>query len=351
MPERKRVLLVVGTRPNFMKIAPVAAALRRRPSEFEPVLVHTGQHYDAAMSDVFLAELGIGQPEHVLSVGSGSHAQQTARVMERLEPVLEEERPDVVIVPGDVNSTVAAALAAVKLDIPVGHVEAGLRCFDRTMPEEVNRVVTDAVSDLLFVHSPDARENLVREGRPEASIHYVGNTMIDTLVAMRERFEGLDAPSRHGLERGGYLLATLHRPELVDGPLLAEAMAGLREVTREMPVVFPVHPRTRARLTNGDADGLRLLEPLGYLEFLGLLGGAAGVLTDSGGVQEEATFLAVPCLTLRRSTERPVTVEEGTNLVLGLRPERIVEAPTLAAEISAREHRCPALWDGGAGSE
>ena len=349
MPERKRVLLVVGTRPNFMKIAPVAAALRRRPSEFEPVLVHTGQHYDAAMSDVFLAELGIGRPEHVLSVGSGSHAQQTARVMERLGPVLEEERPDVVIVPGDVNSTVAAALAAVKLNIPVGHVEAGLRCFDRTMPEEVNRVVTDAVSDLLFVHSPEARENLVREGRPEASIHYVGNTMIDTLVAMRERFEGLDAPSRHGLERGGYLLATLHRPELVDGPLLAEAMAGLREVTREMPVVFPVHPRTRAQLTNGDADGLRLLEPLGYLEFLGLLGGAAGVLTDSGGVQEEATFLAVPCLTLRRSTERPVTVEEGTNVVLGLRPERIVDAPTLAAEISAREHRCPALWDGRAG--
>lgn len=347
----RKILSVVGTRPNFMKIAPVIGALRLRPDEFEHVLVHTGQHYDAAMSEIFFAELGVGEPDYRLDVGSGTHAAQTARVMERLEPVLIAERPDVVLVPGDVNSTLAASLVAVKLGLLVGHVEAGLRSFDRTMPEEINRIVADAVSQLLFIHSPEAREHLLAEGRDEASIHYVGNTMIDTLVAMRERIDAVDAAARHGLPEGEYLVVTLHRPALVDGPLLRVAADALRAVAATMPVVFPVHPRTRARLAAEDptlagAPGLVLLEPVGYLEFLALIAQAAGVLTDSGGIQEETTFLGVPCLTLRDNTERPVTETMGTNLLLGLAPERIREAPQLLDEVRGREHQVPPLWDG-----
>ena len=343
-----RVVSIVGTRPNFMKIAPVVAEMRSRPGEFESVLVHTGQHYDDAMSRVFVEELGTGDPDHFLSVGSGTHAQHAARVMERLEPVLQEVEPDLVLVPGDVDSTMAAALTAAKLRIPVGHVEAGLRSFDRTMPEELNRVLTDAVSDLLFIHSPEALDHLLAEGRPQEAIHDVGNTMIDTLVALRPRIEALDAVARHGLEPGGYLLVTLHRPALVDGPPLSEALAALEAVARELPVVFPVHPRTsKAMAERGlEAAGVRLLEPLGYLEFMGLLSGAAGALTDSGGIQEEATFLGVPCFTLRDNTERPITVELGTNTLLGLRPERITEIPGLIAEARARPSSVPPLWDG-----
>jgi UDP-N-acetylglucosamine 2-epimerase (non-hydrolysing) len=351
MGTRRKILSVVGTRPNFMKIAPIAAALGRRSDEFEHVLVHTGQHYDAAMSEVFFEELGVGEPDHRLEVGSGTHAQQTARVMERLEPILLQEQPDVVLVPGDVNSTLAASLVAVKLGLPVGHVEAGLRSFDRSMPEEINRIVTDAVSQMLFIHSPEAREYLLAEGREEGSIHYVGNTMIDTLVAMRERIDALDALAQHGLSAGDYLLVTLHRPALVDGPLLRVAAGALRTVARAMPVVFPVHPRTRVRLAAEDpslaeAPGLTLLEPIGYLEFLALIARAAGVLTDSGGIQEETTFLGVPCLTLRDNTERPITESMGTNVLLGLAPERIGEAPRLIAETRDRPHRVPPLWDG-----
>jgi len=353
MGGRQTVLSVVGTRPNFMKIAPIASALARRDDVFEHVLVHTGQHYDAAMSEVFFAELGVGEPDFRLDVGAGTHAQTTARVMERLEPLLEEVRPDVVLVPGDVNSTLAAALVAVKLGLPVAHVEAGLRSFDRTMPEEINRLVTDSVSELLFIHSPEARGHLLREGKPQESIHYVGNTMIDTLVAMRERIAEANVGSRHGLERGGYLLVTLHRPALVDGPLLEVAVRELRSVAKQIPVVFPVHPRTRARMGAAGLDlegavGVSLLEPLGYLEFLGLVEGAAGVLTDSGGIQEETTFLGVPCLTLRENTERPVTVELGTNVLLGLAPERIAEVPELLAAARLRPARVPPLWDGDA---
>ena len=271
--------------------------------------------------------------------------------MERLEPVLLEEQPDVVLVPGDVNSTLAASLVAVKLGLTVGHVEAGLRSFDRTMPEEINRIVTDAVSQILFIHSPEAREHLLGEGRDQESIHYVGNTMIDTLVAMRGRIDALDAPARHGLSAGSYLLVTLHRPALVDGPLLRDAAEALRAVAHEMPVVFPVHPRTRARLASEDpglaqTPGLSLLEPIGYLEFLGLIARAAGVLTDSGGIQEETTFLGVPCLTLRNNTERPITESMGTNVLLGLAPERIREAPELIARARERPHHVPPLWDG-----
>jgi UDP-N-acetylglucosamine 2-epimerase (non-hydrolysing) len=342
-------MLVVGTRPNFMKMAPIVHELAGT-NRFEQVLVHTGQHYDDGMSQVFIDELGVGDPDRYLGVGSGSHAEQIARVVERLEPVILDEAPDLVLVPGDVNSTVAAAMTAVTTGVPVGHVEAGLRSFDRTMPEEINRVVTDAVSDFLFIHSPEARENLVSEGRPAAAIHYVGNTMIDTLVAMRERIESLQAPELYGLERGEYLVVTLHRPSLVDGPLLADALVELARVARELEVVFPAHPRTRAAIealgAGAETGGIRILEPLGYLEFLSLVADAAGVLTDSGGIQEETTFLGVPCFTLRDNTERPVTIEMGTNTLLGLLPERIGEIAALLEQARRRRASVPPLWDG-----
>ena len=264
------------------------------------MLVHTGQHYDREMSEIFLEELGVGEPDYSLGVGSGSHAQQTAAVMERLEPVLLEAEPDVVLVPGDVNSTMAAALTAAKLLIPIGHVEAGLRSFDNTMPEEINRIVADRVSQLLFIHSPEARDNLLAEGCPATGIHDVGNTMIDSLVAMRGRIEEAGAPEKHGLPRGEYLVVTLHRPALVDGPLLAEAIGQLAAISEALPVVFPVHPRTRAALETLGIDlgleRLRLLDPVGYVEFLSLVAGSAGVLTDSGGIQEETTYLGLPVL-------------------------------------------------------
>jgi UDP-N-acetylglucosamine 2-epimerase (non-hydrolysing) len=350
MTMRRRILSVVGTRPNMMKIAPIAAELALRGDEFEHVLVHTGQHYDREMSEIFLEELGVGEPDYLLSVGSGSHAQQTAAVMERLEPVLLEAEPDVVLVPGDVNSTLAAALTAAKLLLPIGHVEAGLRSFDRTMPEEINRIVADQFSQLLFIHSPEARDNLLAEGCAAAGIHDVGNTMIDTLVAMRERIEARGAPERYELDRGSYLVVTLHRPALVDGPLLAEAMAQLAAVSAELPVVFPVHPRTRAALEAMEievgSERLRLVDPVGYIEFLSLVEGSAGALTDSGGIQEETTFLGLPCFTLRANTERPITVEMGTNVLLGLAPERIAEVPALLAEARGKPARVPPLWDG-----
>ncbi|MBS1868513.1 MAG: UDP-N-acetylglucosamine 2-epimerase (non-hydrolyzing) [Actinobacteria bacterium] len=348
---RRKILSVVGTRPNFMKMAPIAAELARRPDAFEHMLVHTGQHYDAVMSEIFFAELGVGEPDVRLDVGSGTHAVQTARVMERLEPVLLDAEPDLVLVPGDVNSTLAAALVASKLGIAVGHVEAGLRSFDRTMPEEINRVVADSISDLLFIHSPEARDHLLREGADADAIHDVGNTMIDTLVAMRERIEAAGVAAANGLEPGGYVVVTLHRPALVDGPLLADAIERLAAVAEQLTVVFPAHPRTRARLASLGVDvesgeRLRIVEPLGYVDFLSLVADAAGVLTDSGGIQEETTFLGVPCLTLRDSTERPVTIELGTNTLLGLDPARIDEVPELIEQTRTRAARIPPLWDG-----
>jgi UDP-N-acetylglucosamine 2-epimerase (non-hydrolysing) len=350
MASRRRILSVVGTRPNMMKIAPIAAELRRRGDEFEHVLVHTGQHYDRELSQIFLEELGVGEPDYSLGVGSGSHAQQTARVMERLEPVLLEAEPDVVLVPGDVNSTMAAALAASKLSLPIGHVEAGLRSFDRTMAEEINRIVADQVSDLLFIHSPEARDNLLAEGRPASAIHDVGNTMIDSLVAMRERIKGRRAFADYGVDSGAYLVVTLHRPTLVNGPLLGEAMAHLSAVSEVLPVVFPVHPRTRAALeTLGlevDPHRLHLIDPVGYIEFLSLVSHSAAVLTDSGGIQEETTYLGQICFTLRSTTERPITVSTGTNTLLGLEPERIREVPQLIAAAGGREFSVPRLWDG-----
>ena len=350
MSRRITVLSVVGTRPNIVKTAPVLAALAREPERFEGVLVHTGQHYDAPMSQLFLDQLRVPAPTHVLGVGSGSHAQQTARVMERLEPIVLDVAPDVVLVPGDVNSTLAAALVAAKAQVPLAHVESGLRSFDRGMPEEVNRVVCDALADLLFIHSPEARANLLAEGRDPGAILDVGNTMIDSLVAMRPFVAAIDAPARRSLRRGGYLLVTLHRPALVDGPLIGETIGALRAVARRLPVLFPVHPRTRAALGAAGADRpddrLALLEPLGYIEFIGLLEGAAGVLTDSGGVQEEAAFLGVPCLTLRENTERPVTVHTGANRLLGLSPSRIAQIPDLLADWPPARGDLPARWDG-----
>jgi UDP-N-acetylglucosamine 2-epimerase (non-hydrolysing) len=343
-----RILYVVGTRPNLVKTAPVVSAIGRRLPDAEQTIVHTGQHYDRMMSAIFLEELGVPEPDHTLDVGSGTHAEQTARVMERLEPVLLREQPDLVFVPGDVNSTLAAVLTAVKLTIPLAHIESGLRSFDRTMPEEVNRIVADEFSDLLFLHSDEAIENLRAEGIPEQRMHFVGNTMIDTLVALEDRFRGAEAAKKVGVEPGGFLLVTLHRPNLVDGPLLGQTMQRLAEVAAELPVVFPVHPRTRKMMGGSelDAPGLHLIEPVGYLDFLSLEADAAGVLTDSGGIQEEASFLGIPCFTLRDNTERPVTVRAGTNTLLGLDPARIAEIPGLLASRSSERPQPPPLWDG-----
>jgi UDP-N-acetylglucosamine 2-epimerase (non-hydrolysing) len=344
-----RILYVVGTRPNFVKTAPVIAALRDRLPTGRHIIVHTGQHYDKAMSEVFFDELGVPAPDHMLEVGSGSHAQQTARTMERLEPVLEQEQPELVIVPGDVNSTLAAALTAVKLGIPVAHVESGLRSFDLSMPEEVNRIVADRFAAYLFLHSDEAAANLRAEGIPAERQHLVGNTMIDTLVALEERFRAAGAAGALGLTSGEYLLVTLHRPALVDGPLLGETVAQLSALAEQMPVVFPVHPRTRKMMEaarGGAAPGLLLTEPLGYLDFLSLLADSGAVLTDSGGIQEETTYLGIPCFTLRANTERPVTISAGTNTLLGLDPSAIAGIPAALESRPDRKPEPPPLWDG-----
>jgi UDP-N-acetylglucosamine 2-epimerase (non-hydrolysing) len=345
-----RILYVVGTRPNFVKTAPVIAALRARLPEGGHTIVHTGQHYDRLMSQVFLEELGVPPPDHMLEVGSGSHAQQTARVMERLEPVLLAEEPDLVMVPGDVNSTMAAALTAAKLQIPVAHIESGLRSFDRTMPEELNRIVADEIADHLFLHCDEAVENLRREGIADERMHFVGNTMIDTLIALEGRFRDAGAAERLGVTPGKFILVTLHRPALVDGPLLAETMRQLAALAREMPVVFPVHPRTRRTMEAVESEhpGLLLSEPFGYVDFLSLLADAGAVLTDSGGIQEETTYLGIPCFTLRANTERPVTIRAGTNTLLGLDPAAIAGIPATLAQRPARPPDPPPFWDGGA---
>ncbi len=345
-----RVLSVVGARPNFMKLAPVDRALVQR--DVEHVIIHTGQHYDAGMSDAFFEELWIPAPDRDLGVGSGSHAQQTAAVMQRLEPVVVELRPDLVLVYGDVNSTVAAALVAAKLQVRVGHVEAGLRSRDWTMPEEINRVVTDRVSNLLFLPSRDAAENLAAEGVPADRMHFVGNVMIDTLCWALPQAVALDAPTRLGVGGRPYAVVTLHRPANVDDPVvLGELLDALTRLAEHVPVLFPVHPRTRKQiqelLRRPLPEGrLRLLEPLGYLDMLGVVAGAGVVVTDSGGLQEETSFLGVPCLTVRPNTERPITCTHGTNrLVL---PQR---GAILAAAERALARRSPARplierWDG-----
>lgn len=343
-----RIAIVAGARPNYMKIKPVIDALSRRAAEV--LLVHTGQHYDEAMNDVFFRDLGLRAPDHHLGAGSGSHAQQTARVMTAFEDFLAEVPADAVVVVGDVNSTVACALVAAKAGSVVAHVEAGLRSRDWSMPEEINRVVTDRLSDLLFAPSPDAVANLHAEGYHEDQIHLAGNVMIDTLYSNLDRALESDALHRHGLEAGGYGLVTLHRPANVDSPeMLAALLGALGEISAEVPLIMPVHPRTASRLEELRVPaGLKLVPPAGYLDFIALEASARLVLTDSGGVQEETTALGVPCLTLRDSTERPITVEQGTNILVGRDPARIVEtALRVLAEPPAK--RSPELWDGHAG--
>ncbi|MBV8842300.1 MAG: UDP-N-acetylglucosamine 2-epimerase (non-hydrolyzing) [Bryobacterales bacterium] len=352
---RKKILHVVGARPNFMKIAPLMAAMAGRSGDFEQFLVHTGQHYDEAMSDVFFRELGLPRPDVNLDVGSGSHAQQTAQVMLRFEPALLEFRPDWVIVPGDVNSTIACALVAAKMEIRVAHLEAGLRSFDRTMPEEINRVLTDHISDALLTPSADGDENLRREGVDGSKIHLVGNIMIDSLVRLLPHAMEREGEARRAVglgEREPFLLATMHRPSNVDRPEnLIEILSALNEIARELPVVMPVHPRTRQRIGEmkfTPAEKLLLAAPLGYLDFLALESKAALVLTDSGGVQEETTFLGIACLTARPNTERPVTISMGTNELVASGCGAIVEAAR--RKLGRRvESRRPPLWDGRTG--
>lgn len=346
-----KIVHVVGTRPNIVKTAPVVAALSELSPGTGQVIIHTGQHYDRNMSEIFFEQLGMPEPDHYLEIGSGTHAEQTARTMERIEPLLADVEPDLVLVPGDVNSSLAAGLTAAKMGIEVGHVESGLRSFDRTMPEEVNRILVDQLADILFTHSESADENLAREGVADSRIHFVGNTMIDTLVRLEDRFRSLGTARQLGLESGAYLLVTLHRPALVDTPLLLDALECLERVAREVPVVFPVHPRTRAAIPDRpESPGLKLIDPVGYLEFLSLESDAAAVLTDSGGIQEETTYLGVPCFTLRDNTERPVTLELGTNVLLGLDPARIETIPSLLdAGRGVTEAGIPPLWDGKAG--
>ncbi len=342
-----KVLHVVGTRPNFMKVAPVVAALSGQRG-VDQLLVHTGQHYDTRLSGAFFEDLALPQPDFFLEVGSGSHGEQTAHVILRLEPVLAAERPDVVVVPGDVNSTLGAAIAAVKLGLPVIHLEAGLRSYDRTMPEEHNRVVVDHLADLLLTPSRDADENLRREGIAGERIAFVGNVMIDSLRAHEVAARALDLGRReYGAE--DYLLVTLHRPATVDDPdAMLEVIETLELAARSRPVLFPVHPRTHGMLEGlgWKPRRVRLLEPQGYLRFLSLEASAAVVLTDSGGVQEETTALGVPCLTLRANTERPVTMTEGTNRLLGVGSEALVRLMTeLEGPFRGRARR-PEGWDG-----
>jgi UDP-N-acetylglucosamine 2-epimerase (non-hydrolysing) len=345
----QRIHLVAAARPNFMKVAPLWHALAAAP-DFAPVLIHTGQHYDVNMSDAFFADLGLPEPDHHLGIGSGSHAEQTGGVMIAYEKVAINDRPDWLIVVGDVNSTAACAMAGGKLGIPVVHLEAGLRSRDRTMPEELNRLVTDVLADLLWTPSPDADENLRAEGIAAGRITRVGNIMLDSFELVRPAIEAAAVPGELKLRRGGYGVVTLHRPSNVDEPAqLIRIADALIEAQQRLPLVFPLHPRTAKRLSACGLTGrlkragVRLIDPLPYVRFMSLVTGAAAAITDSGGIQEETTYLGIPCLTLRENTERPVTISEGTN--------RLVRPETLVLELdraltAPRIVRCPDLWDG-----
>jgi UDP-N-acetylglucosamine 2-epimerase (non-hydrolysing) len=343
-----RIICVAGARPNYMKVKPVMDALEAQDAEV--FLVHTGQHYDAAMNDVFFTDLGIREPDYFLGAGSGSHAAQTARVMTAFEPLTDELAPDVVVVVGDVNSTMACALVTAKAGALLAHVEAGLRSRDWTMPEEMNRVVTDRVSDYLFAPSADAVANLRAEGYRADQIHLAGNVMVDTLLANLERARARDILPELRLEPRQYGLVTMHRPANVDEPsVLKGLLSALNTVARNCPLVLPAHPRTQQQLRNaGLSDQVHVIPPVGYLDFVALQASARIVLTDSGGVQEETTILGVPCLTLRDNTERPITITEGTNQLVGRDPERIVKA-ALSVLDDPPPPRAPALWDGHAG--
>jgi UDP-N-acetylglucosamine 2-epimerase (non-hydrolysing) len=357
---KKKILCVVGARPNFMKIAPIIRALNSQQTALEPYLVHTGQHYGADMKTSFFDQLNIPEPDVDLNVGSASHAIQTAEIMKRFEPVLDKNDYDAVLVVGDVNSTIACGLVAVKKNIPLIHVEAGLRCYDKTMPEEINRVLTDQISDLLFTTERSARDNLVKEGIKESAIHFVGNVMVDTLFANVERavsykqtLTNVSNEVANQINEGEYSVLTLHRPATVDHPdLLKQTLQTIVQVSERTPVVFPVHPRTAKQIEiHGLSDLLNSgniisMPALGYLEILGLMKSAKFVMTDSGGLQEETTALGVPCLTLRPSTERPITVTEGTNTIVDIDPVQILSGVDDILLSGGKSGRIPEYWDG-----
>jgi len=365
------VINVVGARPNFMKAAPILREMRKYPDLFEPVLVHTGQHYDYEMSKVFFEDLELPEPDIYLGVGSGTHAEQTGRIMIEFEKVLLREKPDLVIVVGDVNSTLAAALAAVKLHIPVAHVEAGLRSYDRNMPEEINRVLTDAIAHYLFTPSPDANDNLRKEGIAENKIFLVGDVMVDSLLYSKERAQESHILAKLGLVKNprvtddtprmtDYALLTLHRPSNVDNrKSLSKIVKALRKISQKVPIIFPAHPRTKKQIKDFGLmsyfnhapvspmnSGINSIDPLGYLDFLNLEINAKFVMTDSGGIQEETTALNVPCLTLRETTERPITIAQGTNTLVWNDTEKIVEEAFRILEGKGKGGNCPELWDG-----
>jgi UDP-N-acetylglucosamine 2-epimerase (non-hydrolysing) len=345
-----KIIHVVGARPNFMKAAPVIQAMASRTG-IEKLLVHTGQHYDDNMSALFFRELELPKPDVNLEVGSGSQAWQTAQIMIRFENVVLAQHPDWVMVYGDVNSTVAATLVCAKLGIRVGHVEAGLRSFDRSMPEEINRLLTDQIADLLFTPTRDGDDNLLREGVGKEKIHLVGNVMIDTLIRLLPKAKGERLKAK-ALGHEKYALVTLHRPSNVDDPkMLNEIMVALSEISDDLPVIFPVHPRTRTKISEfglhiSENGSLHLIDPLGYLDFLALQKNATVVITDSGGIQEETTFLGIPCLTVRKNTERPITVEIGTNILIGQDMERLKIEVRNIIDGKAKKGRIPPFWDG-----
>ena len=348
-----KIIHVVGARPNFMKVAPVMTALSSY-HHIQQQLVHTGQHYDANMSDIFFRQLDLPEPDVNLGVGSASHAMQTAQIMMQFERVILEHKPDLVLVYGDVNSTVAAALVCAKLGVTVGHVEAGLRSFDRTMPEEINRLMTDHIADMLFTPSVDGNENLAREGVGREKIHFVGNVMIDTLVRLLPAAAENDALTRLALQPQQYGLVTLHRPSNVDDPvMLRQIIDTLTDIAQKVPLLFPIHPRTRQRLQTLNLQpaisNLQLVAPLGYLDFLALQKHARLVITDSGGIQEETTYLGVPCLTVRQNTERPVTITMGTNILVGQDMERLRQEVLRMLDGVHKQGQAPPLWDGKAG--
>tara|TARA_B100000315_G_scaffold253363_1_gene291987 strand:+ start:147 stop:1292 length:1146 start_codon:yes stop_codon:yes gene_type:complete len=356
----KKVFLVAGGRPNFMKIAPIYEEMKKYPNYFNPVIIHTGQHYDKNMSDIFFKNLGLNKPDIFLGAGSGNHGEQTGKIMIEFERHLLKKRPALVIVVGDVNSTLACSIASVKLQVLVAHVESGLRSFDRTMPEEINRIVTDSVSDFLFTTSKEAKENLLKEGIPKKKIHFVGNVMIDSLYKIKSMAEKSDILRKLGITNKNYITLTLHRPSNVDNKIkLVNILNAIKKIQKEIKVVFPVHPRTIKMIKKfklitflKNMDNLILSEPLGYLDFSKLMACSKLILTDSGGIQEETTILNIPCLTLRENTERPVTVSRGTNTIVGSCQDKILIETNkiLSNNYRIKAKRRPEFWDGKASS-
>ncbi len=348
----KKIISVVGARPNFIKIAPVHKAFTQYKDTVQHLICHTGQHFDKKMSSIFFSELNIPKPDFSLGIGSGSHAEQTARIMISFEKILMQEKPDLIIVPGDVNSTLAASLTATKLHIPVAHIEAGLRSFDRNMPEEINRILTDEISELLFVTEESGIKNLKKEGIPESRIFFTGNVMIDSLIHFLPKIEKSPILYKLGVKKKNYILSTFHRPSNVDDPIhLKEILDQLKRISRIYPIIFPMHPRTRNNidrfgLTQHIPKEIILLDPLGYIDFLALTKEATLVLTDSGGIQEETTFMGVPCITVRNNTERPVTCNIGTNYLAGQNYEKATDIAIEILNGKGKTGKIPALWDG-----